>query len=262
MGVSEPVRSAANPRLKAVRGLRAGKDRDHLLLEGDHLLEEALAAGARLDWVLYAEGEESDGRAALLERARAKGIETVPCERQLMREVSDLSTPAGLLGFGPRPATSATEVFAAAAGGLVVVAAGIQDPGNLGAMVRSAAGLGAAAVIAVRGGVSLWHPRALRGASGTTFRLPVADRVRPDELVESARSSGFPLWEAAAGGKPVSDCPRGAVALLLGEEGAGLAPELAQACDGRVGIPLSRGVESLNVAAATAVLVHALLEER
>ncbi len=78
MGVTEPVRSAANPRLKAIRGLRAGKDRDHLLLEGDHLLAEALDAGAELQWVLYSDREETPRRTALLERARTLGVDAVP----------------------------------------------------------------------------------------------------------------------------------------------------------------------------------------
>jgi len=122
--------------------------------------------------------------------------------------------------------------------------------------VRVAAGLGAAGLVALKGSASPWSPRALRGASGTTFRLPVAERVEAEELVAAAAEAGAELWGADGGGEALAadGPPTRTVVLLLGEEGRGLSAELIAACQRRVAIPLSRGVESLNVATAAAVL--------
>ncbi|TAH39316.1 MAG: hypothetical protein EYC70_00590 [Planctomycetota bacterium] len=257
----EPVRSPQNPRLKAVRAVRAGKDREHMLLEGRHLLEEALDAELALDWVLYDPEQQDAPARALLQRAEEADAEVLPCAGKLLDGVSDLDSPRGLLALARRPPGTAAEVLRACAlaRGLALVACGVQEPGNVGAVGRAAAGLGAAGVMALAGGASLWHPRALRGASGTTFRLPAADRVEWEELVAEAAEQGVELWAADAAGQDVSTVARrGAVALLLGEEGRGLAPLQLDACARRVAVPLRRGVESLNVATAAAVLAYAL----
>jgi TrmH family RNA methyltransferase len=171
---SGPVRSAANARLKTARAVRAGKDREHVLLEGAHLLEDALEAGAELRWVLH----DERAPAALLERAASAGAEVRACDSALLDADSDLDSPRGLLALAARPAADWRALLAAP--GLVLVSAGVQEPGNLGALVRVAAGLGAAGFLALKGSASPWSPRALRGASGTTFRLPVAERVEAE----------------------------------------------------------------------------------
>jgi TrmH family RNA methyltransferase len=246
---SGPVRSAANARLKTARAVRAGKDREHVLLEGAHLLEDALEAGAELRWVLH----DERAPAALLERAASAGAEVRACDSALLDADSDLDSPRGLLALAARPAADWRALLAAP--GLVLVSAGVQEPGNLGALVRVAAGLGAAGFLALKGSASPWSPRALRGASGTTFRLPVAERVEAEELVAAAAEAGAELWGADAAGEPAGGAaPARTTLLLLGEEGRGLSAELAAACRRRVAIPLARGVESLNVATAAAVL--------
>ena len=237
--------------------MRAGKDREHALLEGAHLLEEALEAAAEVLWVLHDERAPRE----LLERAAGAGAEVAECESRLLDELADLDSPRGLLALARRPVVSVAELLAGAAGGLVLVSAGVQAPGNVGALVRVAAGLGAAAFVALKGSASPWSPRALRGASGTTFRLPVAERVEAEELAAAAAAAGMALWGADAGGRGIGGAAgasgggvAGGVALLLGEEGRGLPPELTAACERLVAIPLVRSVESLNVATAAAVL--------
>tara|TARA_B100000959_G_C14779023_1_gene540738 strand:- start:289 stop:756 length:468 start_codon:yes stop_codon:yes gene_type:complete len=144
--------------------------------------------------------------------------------------------------------------------GLLLVIAGVQDPGNVGALVRCAAGLGASGVVTFFGGASVWHTRAVRGASGTTFRIPVADRVAPEEFFSAAIATEFSLWATSADGrrpKPLDIDQR--VALLLGEEGRGLEDSWLAFCEDTVGIALQNDVESLNVATAAAVLIHQLV---
>ncbi|MBL7009176.1 MAG: RNA methyltransferase, partial [Planctomycetes bacterium] len=225
----------------------------HLLLEGAHLLEEALEAGAELRWVLHDQRPPPE----LLRRAAAAGAEVLACEPGLLDELADLDSPRGLLALARRPSATAAEVLSR--GGLVLVSAGVQEPGNVGALVRVAAGLGASGFVALKGSASPWSPRALRGASGTTFRLPVAERVEAAELLAAVAAAGVELWGAEASGAAVAGlAPAGPVALLLGEEGRGLPAELITACSRLVAIPLARGVESLNVATAAAVLAWEL----
>lgn len=257
-----PIRSADNARLKAIRALRAGRDREHLLLEGRRVLVEALDAGLAPEWVLHSEEDAAPELAAALARAAAAGAEVLPCDAALLRAAGDLDSPADAIGWIRRPAADAGALLAALApGAWWLVAAGVQDPGNVGALARVAAGLGAAAFVAGAGGASPWHPRAVRGASGTSLRLPVLERAALPELLAAARARGAVAWAAEAGGEDARATARrwreaGAppALLLLGEEGRGVPPELAGLCDARVGAPLARGVESLNVATAAAVL--------
>ncbi len=257
--------SARNERLKAVRRLRAGKDRDHLLLEGLHLVEEALARDVALRWVLAAE-ERVDALLPTLRRAEAAGAEVVLAPLALLVEVGDLDSPASLLGWAERPAPAPWSDLLGGPGP-VVVAAGVQEPGNVGALARVAAGLGARGLVALKGGASPWHPRALRGASGTTLGLAVRERVTADALFSAAREAGAEVWGADAGLDAVdaraATPPREApFLLLLGEEGRGLDPLLRADADQVVQVPLHRGVESLNVATAAAVLVWELHARR
>ncbi|KAA3605020.1 MAG: RNA methyltransferase [Planctomycetota bacterium] len=260
MAAVEPVLSPQNPRLKSVRAIRSGRNREDLLLEGLHLLEEALAAGFAPKWVLF-DSDWSSAEKDKLQALVSPELDCRPCDPRLLREVSDLDSPPGLLAVAPRPSSDwqASVEQAAARKAWILVAAGVQDPGNTGAMVRVAAGLGARAFFALKGGASPWHPRALRGASGTTFRLPVADGLTEADLVACCRRNGVHIWATDAGGEDLRRVRRSEpVVLLLGEEGRGLTPYLEQSCQRKIGIVMDRGVESLNVATAAAVCAFVL----
>jgi TrmH family RNA methyltransferase len=218
--------------------------------------------------VLLPEGCEPDADPRLqqlLAVAAARGAEIATCEKPLLAEVSRLEGTPELLAWVRLPGGDwRAAVSASVAPDWWLVAAGVQDPGNLGALVRVAAGFGAAGMLCLKGGGSPWHPRALRGAAGTTFRLPVFEGIAVADLLATAQDSRLELWATAADGTAVEKAtPRRApIALLLGEEGRGLSADLFDACSRRVGIPLQRGVESLNVATAAAVLAFALQESR
>lgn len=265
---AEPIRSSDNARLKAIRALRAGRDREHILLEGRRVIGEALEAGVPLLWMLYAaETEHADAQLVrLFAKGAAAGAELLPCENALLRGVGDLDSPADVIAWALRPTQSAEDLVAdLKPGAWLMVAAGVQDPGNLGALARVAAGLGAAGFVAGAGSASPWHPRAVRGASGVSLRLPVCERVDLPALLQTARARGAVAWAAEAEGgdaRPLARAWREAGAppalLILGEEGHGVPMALAELCDARVAVPLARGVESLNVATAGAVLAWEL----
>lgn len=265
MNEETAIQSAQNAKLKLLRAMRSGRERANVLLEGARVLADALSSGVKPHWVLFdpalAEQSDQPTAARTLELARQAQIPCLPCLPKLMAEGGDLITAPQILGCAPRPDQDAAAMFAEAAkaNGLIVVSAGIQDPGNGGALVRCAAGLGAFGVLFLKGGVSPWHPRAIRGASGTTFRIPVAEGLDVNTLVELCTSTGVEIWATSAQGESMDQMQRQqAAALILGEEGGGLPKRLMMECDRQVGIPLQRDVESLNVATAAALLIHAL----
>lgn len=239
--------------------MRRGKDRESVLLEGARVIDEALDAGVDLEFLLYAEQEDAKTQ-QVRERAAEAGVATLAVDAGLLADGSDLDAPAGVLAVAQRPDGELDAVIAQAAraGDLVLVAAGVQDPGNVGALIRVAAGLGAGAVVLLHGSASAWHPRSVRGASGTCFRLPIAEGVAVEHFLSACAEHALPVWTTAADGEDYRGQEPGACALVLGEEGRGVPAGVLEAGARRIGIPLTRSVESLNVATAAAVLLAAL----
>jgi TrmH family RNA methyltransferase len=142
---------------------------------------------------------------------------------------------------------------------VVLVLDAVQDPGNVGTMLRSALGLGATGVVALKGTAELTNPKVLRGSMGAAFRLPAVS-ADADAFLAWAAERGVGIWVAAADGKPVGSLGGGAsrppLALVLGNEGAGVSAAIGAAARRRICIPLAPGVESLNVAVAAGILLH------
>lgn len=175
---------------------------------------------------------------------------------ELLAELTDADTPQGALAVAllPRPACDA---LPRRAGGAYLYVDGIQDPGNLGAVVRVAEATGVTAVACAPGTCHPNHPRALRASAGSLLRMPVAPAVSPAEL--GSHLGGLsPRWltlEAHGGSELWAARLEGTVVLALGAEGAGLSAAAAALADAAVSIPLASPVESLNVATAAAVVL-------
>jgi TrmH family RNA methyltransferase len=142
----------------------------------------------------------------------------------------------------------------------------VQDPGNVGTMLRTALGLGASGLVALAGTAELANPKVVRGSMGALFRLR-AVHASPGDFLEWARGAGVRLWVASAQGVPLGRGALGArdrrppVALVVGNEGAGTSPAIEAAAERRIAIPLAPGVESLNVAVAAGILLHEVLRD-
>jgi TrmH family RNA methyltransferase len=150
-------------------------------------------------------------------------------------------------------------------GTVALVLDGVQDPGNVGTMLRTALGLGAAGLIALKGTADLLNSKVIRASMGATFRLPAVPATQ-DELVAWAPLQRMEFWLADAAGEspdrlPRSNAGRSPVALVVGNEGAGVSPALEAAANRRVAIPLCPGVESLNVAVAAGILLYEITRE-
>lgn len=171
-----------------------------------------------------------------------------------VRVVEDLAAS----GLDLRLAVVASSLEDTPRGATVLVLDGVQDPGNFGTMLRTADALGAAFVACLPGTVDPWNPKAVRAAAGSSFRQP-AVQIDPEPLAEWLRARGFALLGADAAGEPVEAAPLPPrSALVVGNEGTGLAPRTRAVLDRLVSVPIRGDAESLNVAIAAAILLYVL----
>ena len=244
------IRSRANTDLKRVGAVRAGRVPGVLLLEGDRLVDEAVERGLELELLLVAEGRLK--RAAQLE---ARGLRVRLVADELLDRASALTASPGVLALCSAPAAPQMSTLAPGERSLVLVDAGVSDPGNLGALARSAEAAGASALVALAGGASPWSDKALRGSMGSLLRLPV-HRLGSAEEVVAALPGHRHVRAATRAGVPAFGFDwSGPIALWVGPEVGGL-PEVCASFE-RVTIPMAGGVESLNVTVAAALLLFA-----
>jgi TrmH family RNA methyltransferase len=253
-------------RLRALRRDAALRRSEQVFLaEGVHLAQEALASAAPVELALTSPrlARTAEGR-ELLERLARSGIERAETTDAALDGVQDARAPQPIVMVVRRqPRSLDTTLAAAGPAPLLLVAHGVQDPGNLGALLRTADGAGAAAFVTAGDSADLYHPRAVRATMGSIFRLPALD-ADTEPLLETLRRTAIRTWGADPGAEldhRQVDL-RGAMALFVGGEGAGLPRTLADRLDGRLRIPLRAGVESLSVGAAAAVLLFEALRQR
>jgi len=248
----ETIRSVKNPAIRLARAVEAGRKPGRILLEGPRLVRDAVRGGAEIELALV--GADRDDLAAELAGA---GLVVLRVEPGLLARVGALAGTSGVLAVAGEPPPPRADVLEPCPGARVVVAAGVQDPGNLGALARCAEAFGARALAVVAGGCSPWNPKALRGSMGSLLRLPV---VRCDDAATLASDLARRGWRAVrAATRGGADARAfdwsGPIALwLTGESGAFDVPSAGFE---DVTIALRPGVESLNVTAAAAILLHA-----
>ncbi len=181
--------------------------------------------------------------------------EVLQVEPELLASLAPTRSPQGVLAVTEEPSWPVWR----GERGIALWLDAVQDPGNLGAIVRAAAGLGAAAVLLGPGCADPFGAIAVRGAAGAVLRIPVEREVTATRAVERVRSAGGSVWATGAAGIPVTSWrPEAPTLVLLGAEGRGLDRHAAVLADGAVVIPLARDVESLNVAVAAGILLHCL----
>ena len=255
---ARPIASAQNPKLKLVRALagRRGREREgRFLLEGPKALEDALThAPGQVELVLLRAGD-TERVAAALERARARRVPCLEVEPRLFDDLSQVETPQPLLAVARQVWRALPDLLGRSgpAPRAVVALAGVQDPGNVGTILRSAAFFGLAGAVFLPGSQDPWGPKVVRASAAALLLHPPA-RAEPEALLAAAAAAGLePVALAAHGGQPPHTIPPRAL-LVLGAEGPGLPPELRGAR--AVTIPGAGGAESLNVAIAFGVAAH------
>jgi len=261
------IRSAQHPAVKEARRLEADagarRKEGRAVAWGRHLAIEALAAGIPIERAFLAPGVEDDAEGERLAAAIARAA--VPALRVAKALLDGIAAGAGDQGIVlvlRRPSMTLDNLLARRPT-LLLLAHGVQDPGNLGSMIRSARALGADAMGVLEGSADPWSSRALRAAMGAAFHLPIVE-AESGPLLAALRRAGLRVVAAASAATtaPAGADLRGPVALLLGREGAGLPPSLLDAADATVGIPMQPEVDSLNVHAAAAILLYEARRQR
>jgi TrmH family RNA methyltransferase len=258
--------SRHHPLVAACRALaraRAGEE-TRLLLDGQHLVVDAVAAGVRLHTLaLTARARSTPDVARLVERLAGSAVELVEVSEPVMAAMSPVSSPSGIVAIADRPPSSLDRVLSASPA-LVVAAVDMQEPGNVGAVVRAAEAGGATGAVFCGASADPFGWKALRGSMGSALRLPVAGGVPPQAALDAARAAGLRVVAAVPrhGSAPDSLDLRVPTLLLLGGEGAGLSEALVRQADAGVSIPMRAPVESLNVAVSAALLVYEAARQR
>ena len=237
------------------------------------LVEEALGAGLKFRGALVSVELERTARGTdLRAELERHGVVVEQVSGKTLGQLADTDTSQGIIAVVEPKKWSADELPIGTRG-VILVIDGVQDPGNVGTLIRTAHALGAAGTLALRGTADIVSPKTLRAAMGATFRHPVL--VLDDAaFIAWARKHGVTLWAAAADGTPLHRAlsemgggkrdadARGPIAVIVGNEGAGIRPQLNALSTTRVAIPLAQGAESLNVAVAAGILLYEVLRGR
>jgi RNA methyltransferase, TrmH family len=224
-------------------------------IEGVKLLEEALRSGLHLESVFFSESARSLAE-KLLPEISAR-TETLVLPAALFNSIVPSETPQGVAALLKLQAFTSTQLLARAGNGPLVVASGLQDPGNLGTILRSSEAFGAAGIFLTEGTVSPYNWKALRASAGSIFRFPFV-QISSAELLPMLRAHGVRLLATSSHqGTPLSQISwTPPLAIFIGNEGAGLSRELMREMDEMLVIPQSAQVESLNAGIAASIVLY------
>jgi TrmH family RNA methyltransferase len=283
------IDSPTNPRIKAA--LRAVENGERVLLEGPRAIGEALASGI-VPREIFLEGEDARGKGygPAIEEGAARGAKVVLVSPKVLRKLSDLPSARGAVALAIPPRRSLTDLHfhgkppaaslspsrsplaaspspsslvslplsSSSSSSLFVLLDGVQDPANVGAIVRSADAFGAAGVLLTPDCASPFSPKAVRASALSALRVPLATGVMPKDAAAWAARHGAALAgaEAHGGGPPDALAKVRPLVLVIGSEGRGISPDLERNLTTRVTLRLADRVESLNAAVAAGLLLY------
>ena len=261
------IDSRQNPIVRTYRELADEPDAAglRLLLDGAHLVREAHDAGMPLESVVVAASRLAGAseEARLAAHLEADGVEVISATSQAFDAISPVRTPSGIVAIAHRhPTTPEAILERARLFALVVV--DVQDPGNVGSLLRVAEAGGVTGVIVAGNSANPFSWKAVRGSMGSVLRLPVARAVSIDAVMKDIAKTETIAVAAVPrdGWDPDAADWSGRIALLLGGEGPGLPASVVEAANQRVSIPMDAPVESLNVATSAAIIIYAARRAR
>jgi TrmH family RNA methyltransferase len=254
----EMIQSRQNRLIKQLRSLHSRSGREKLglfLLEGVRLIEAAADAELRLPYVVFNSYLESNQRGLeLLARLQRQGSQVYQVADRLLCELADTDRPQGILAAAEIPAEPAEWPEAST----ILVLDGVQDPGNLGTLIRTADALGVDLIIALKGTVDPYNEKVVRAAMGSLFHLPLIQNQEASDVLPRLREAGAQIVVSCLSPDAVpylQAAYRDKVALVVGNEGAGVSDLWLEEADQRVIIPQRGAAESLNVGVATGILL-------
>ncbi|MBR7147559.1 MAG: RNA methyltransferase [Firmicutes bacterium] len=257
-----------NPVIKKFRALSLKKQRDKLglyLIEGPNLLEEALNCQAKIGQILFDDEalSRSEELAGLAARAEERRIPSAVASPSLFLKAANTDTPQGVIAWVEKPRWT-EEQFFAPAGGNIIVLDRLQDPGNLGTILRTADSAGFSGALILKGSGDIYGPKTVRAATGTLFRLPVLFSDGPEEAMSLLRNHGKKVFATALeNSETYFACDlRYDAAIVIGNEGNGICQEILTGADQNITIPMEGKTESLNAGIAAGVLMYEALRQR
>ncbi len=257
-----------NRRIKRLRRLSNRYYRDRVgrfLVEGVRFVEEAFSSTWPVETLVYCPGILSSRRGdALLETATVKGTHVLAVEETLFKELAATQTPQGVLAEVRQRRTTLEDLQIAGKPALLVVIDGVQDPGNLGTIVRCADAAGADGAIILKGSADIYNPKALRATMGSIFHMPVIQGIPVEEVITYlARRNVKTIAGDPRAQKVVYKCDLTvSCAFVAGSEAAGVGDAVLDLVDERVRIPMPGRAESLNVAISAAIILYEVLRQR
>jgi RNA methyltransferase, TrmH family len=233
----------------------------HCAIEGMRILEEAIRSGLRFRAVFF--NSSALAKAERLLPQLAAYVDTLLLPDKLFATTVPSDSPQGVAALVRCPAFTVDNVLAKSPAGPVLAVAGVQDPGNLGTILRSAEAFGAAGVLLGEGTVGPFNSKVVRASAGSVFRLPIAT-VKLGEVLQPMRSNGLRLVATSSHkGTPLHDARlTGPLGIFIGSEGAGLPRDLLADMDETLAIPHSPSVESLNAGVAASIVLYEVARQR
>lgn len=260
----DKITSRQNPFIKRFYAVRQGHEHHLILIEGVRLMEEAIRAKLHFEAVAYTERLRTTERGAALYYELLK----LPCRgaeitEALMKLIGDVETSQGVVAITHLPYATFSDAIQYPTP-LMVIAHQLQDPGNLGTIMRTAEAAGADSMMITPSTVNPFNLKVLRAAMGAAFRLPIITGVKIHQLAEFCQTNNITLVAASSHAKqPYTEYDwTKPTALLLGQEGNGIDPVAVAYVNQQVTIPMSPIVESLNVAIAAAILLYEAARQR
>jgi len=267
------ISSLDNPKVKLIRKLKDRRKREKegkFVVEGIHLISEALRSfkdtgGAKIEYVLYSSALCKSAEAkALIKELTGSNVEVLDASQRVIDSLTEVETPQGIIGVLEGKKASLNDIFSSGKN-LIVILDGIQDPGNVGTIIRTADAVSAAGVIVSKGTVVPYNSKAIRASMGSIFHIPVVGSKLLKETIGKVKTAGFCVSAAAVDGREelFEGNYKGRQAFIFGSEGKGLSGSIIDLADRTVRIPMPGKAESLNVAvSASVVLYEALRQQR
>ncbi|HUF04117.1 MAG TPA: RNA methyltransferase [Aridibacter sp.] len=256
------IESRDNPRYKDALNVRKGKAAELIYVEGSRLCEEALTSGLKVEQAVFARSYYDGGPKDLVSRASSAAGSTLVLKDRLFGSLSDTKNPQGIALVCERPSASFEAIGSRISRAetslpIALFLNEINNPGNLGAVLRTAEAAGASGVITSEGSVDAFSPAVLRGSMGASFRLPVVEKASASEVFEWAKQAGLRVTVTDSNASTVyteADLTPPSL-LVFGSEAHGLSEAARDSADLSLVIPLENEVESLNLAVSAGVIL-------
>jgi TrmH family RNA methyltransferase len=262
----KPITSKDNSVIKHLRSLSDTKQRkkEHaFLIEGVKMVEEALRDRAGVKMVVAAPSLVQHHGKGVLKLAESRAVDILWISEKLMDVISESKTPQPVMAVVNLREHTAEELFTHASG-LIIIAHQLQDPGNLGSIIRTAEAVGASGIAITLNTVDPFNAKAVRASMGSILRLPIIDVRDLTAFIVTCKQKGYQtIATVLTGDKTHFDIDMTKpTAIILGQEGAGLPKEITDHIDLRVRIPMAETIDSLNVATAAAVILYEAMRQR